>query len=414
MNFKQKIKKIREKITSVLPEFLKDTEDKTPINSVSEYKERMARHKKKILYRTIAGGAAVGILVLGGYFLVAKWKYKGYSIVTESVQEDAISARYAQFGEYIIKYGGDEISLLDAKGKAIWNDPHTLDNPMVDVCQNYCVVYDKNGSEMAVFNDKGEVGSIQTDLPILKVKVASQGVVAAILEDGETTWLKVYDSSGGEIVTAKTSIDSPGYPVDLSISPDGLLLGVSYLGVKKNQPSSYMAFYNFGNTGQNQMDNMVSGYTYPQILIPRVQYLNNSKAVAFRDDGFVIFSGKQIPEEDKVVSVEEEILSVFCDSENIGLVFRDTEGESPYKMELYNTNGKLKWEAGVEVSFDHITISQDQILMYNTNEFAIYSMNGTCRYQGTLNEGKIQNIFKVAQNRYMVIMEGGMETIKLG
>ena len=142
--------------------------------------------------------------------------------------------------------------------------------------------------------------------------------------------------------------------------------------------------------------------------------MNNSKAVAFRDDGFVIFSGKQIPEEDKVVSVEEEILSVFCDSENIGLVFRDTEGESPYKMELYNTNGKLKWEAGVEVSFDHITISQDQILMYNTNEFAIYSMNGTCRYQGTLNEGKIQNIFKVAQNRYMVIMEGGMETIKLG
>ena len=285
---------------------------------------------------------------------------------------------------------------------------------MVDVCQNCCVVYDKNGSEMAIFNDKGKVGSIQTDLPILKVKVASQGVVAAILEDGETTWLKVYDSSGKDIVTAKTSIDSPGYPVDLSISPDGLLLGVSYLGVKKNQPSSYMAFYNFGNTGQNQMDNMVSGYTYPRTLIPRIQYLNNSKAVAFRDDGFVIFSGKQIPEEDKVVSVEEEILSVFCDSENIGLVFRDTEGENPYKMKLYNSNGKLKWEAGVEVAFDHITISQDQILMYNSNEFAVYSMNGTCRYQGALNEGNIQNIFKVAQNRYMVIMEGGMETIKLG
>ena len=83
-------------------------------------------------------------------------------------------------------------------------------------------------------------------------------------------------------------------------------------------------------------------------------------------------------------------------------------------MKLYNSNGKLKWEAGVEVAFDHITISQDQILMYNSNEFAVYSMNGTCRYQGALNEGNIQNIFKVAQNRYMVIMEGGMETIKLG
>ena len=88
MNFKQKIKNIREKISSVLPEFLKDTEDDTPINSVSEYKERMARHKKKIWYRILTGGAAVGVLVVGVYFLAAKWSYREYSIVEESVQED--------------------------------------------------------------------------------------------------------------------------------------------------------------------------------------------------------------------------------------------------------------------------------------------------------------------------------------
>ena len=335
-------------------------------------------------------------------------------MVTEYSQEDEVSAQYMQFGEYILKYGGDEISLLDRQGKPLWNDPHAMNNPVVDVCQGYCVVYDKNGSEMVIFNEKGKVGNIQTNLPILKVRVASQGVVAAILEDGDTTWVNVYDSDGNEIVTAKTSIDSPGYPVDLSISPDGLLLGVSYLGVKNNKPSSYVAFYNFGNTGQNQMDNMVSGYTYSKILVPQIQYLNNSKAVAFRDDGFVIFEGKQIPEESKVVTVEDEILSTFCDGENIGLVFRNTQGESPYRMELYSSTGRLKWKTGVDIAFEHIMVSKDQILLYNSSEFAVYSMNGTCRYQGALKEGSVQNIFKVAQNRYMVIMEGGMETIKLG
>lgn len=50
-----------------------------------------------------------------------------------------------------------------------------MNNPVVDVCQGYCVVYDKNGSEMVIFNEKGKVGNIQTNLPILKVRVASQG-----------------------------------------------------------------------------------------------------------------------------------------------------------------------------------------------------------------------------------------------
>ena len=83
-------------------------------------------------------------------------------------------------------------------------------------------------------------------------------------------------------------------------------------------------------------------------------------------------------------------------------------------MELYSSTGRLKWKTGVDIAFEHIMVSKDQILLYNSSEFAVYSMNGTCRYQGTLKEGNVQNIFKVAQNRYMVIMEGGMETIKLG
>lgn len=413
MDFKQKIKKLSGKVFSMFSVFSGKTEEKT-ITSVSEYKERLAQHKKKMLYRGLAGAAAVCFLVGGAIFMIAKWRYNSYEVVTESVQEDELSASYAQFGDHILKYGGDEISLLDRQGNALWNDPHTMDNPLVDVCQGYCVVYDKNGSEMSIFDVNGEVGSIQTSLPILKVRVASQGVVAAVLEDGETTWVNLYDADGNELVTAKTSIDSPGYPVDLSVSPDGLLLAVSYLGVKDNKPSSYVAFYNFGNTGQNQMDNMVSGYTYTKTLVPQIQYLNNSTAVAFRDDGFVLFKGKQIPEETKVVNVKDEILSTFCDEENIGLVFRETEGESAYRMELYNLNGKQKWETGVDVAFDHISISGDQIIMYNNSEFAVYSMNGTCRYQGALKEGQIQKIFQVAKNRYMVVMDGGMETIKLG
>lgn len=267
---------------------------------------------------------------------------------------------------------------------------------------------------MSVFTMEGKAGEITTNMPILRAKTAKQGVVAAILEDGATTWVNVYDSRGEKIVTAKTRVDSPGYPVDLSLSEDGLLLAVSYLGVKDNKPSSYVAFYNFGNTGQNQMDNMVSGYTYTETLVPQVKYLGDSRAVAFRDNGFVIFRGKQIPEESVTVKTDEEILSTFCDDAHIGLVFKEKNKKNLYRIELYGINGKLKWSVGANVAFDHISISQDQILLYNNKEFAVYSMKGICRFQGEFKEDNIRSMFKIARNRYMVIMDGGIETIKLG
>ena len=82
-------------------------------------------------------------------------------------------------------------------------------------------------------------------------------------------------------------------------------------------------------------------------------------------------------------------------------------------MELYDSSGKLKYTTGLGISFDHIDISKDQIILYNNNEFAVYTLKAKCRYEGPLKEGNIQSIFKVAKNRYMAVLDGGVETIKL-
>lgn len=377
-------------------------------------KQKMKELRGKKALLLTAGIIIVCVfLIIGGKYLMDHWTYSGYKVVTETVQEDTISTNYIEFGDNMLKYGGDEVSLLSRQGEILWNEPQTIDNPMVDICGEYCVVYGKNGTTMSVFNMSGKKGSIQTGMPVLKAKVAGQGVVAAVLEDGETTWINLYDVDGEEIVTGKTRVDSPGYPVDLAISDNGLLLCVSYLKVENNKPASYVAFYNFGNTGQNQMDNMVSGYTYAGTLVPDVEYLGNSRAVAFRDDGFEIYQGKQIPEEVKTVKVEDEILAVCSDDSYIGIVCRETGKSSDYRMDIYNSRGELECSTGVDMAFDHMAISKDQILLYNNNEFAVYTTKGVCRYQGAIKEGNLQSFFKVARNRYMAVLDGGVETIKL-
>lgn len=369
--------------------------------------------KKKLV---VAGMVLVVIagLAIGGRILVDRWQFKSYKVITRTeLEETTTTAEYAEFGDYMLKYGGDGVTLLNGQGEEVWNEPQTIENPVVAMRGEYCVVYARKGTDIGVYGIGGKVVDIQTKLPVEKVCVNAQGITGVILADGETTWIHVYDTKGEELVTAKTSVDSPGYPVDLSLSDNGQLMAVSYLCVKDNQPASFMAFYNFGNTGQNQMDNQVSGYNYVGTLIPQVDYLSDSQALAFADNGFLTYVGKQIPEESNQVTLDDDILSVFHNDQYVGLVCKSGKEKQPYEIVLYTTGGREKARFTVDFAFDHVAISKDRIFVYNEKEVGIYNVKGYCRYRGTIKEGNVENIFRISGNRYMVVLDSGTETIRL-
>lgn len=413
MSIKRKIKEWCSDTYSLLKTVFGNGEENTPINSVMEYRERMNKYKRKSIVRTTVIAAAAVMVLFGVKYVVDHWKYENYKIITEFHQEESTTVKYTEMANNILKYGGDEVSLLNRQNTVMWNSPQTMNNPEVDICEEYCVVYDKKGTRMSVFNQNGKVGDIQTKLPVMKAKVASQGVVAAVLEEKDTTWINLYDAQGNEIATIKTRIDSPGFPVDLELSDDGLLLAVAYVKVEDYKPSSYVAFYNFGTTGRNQMDNLVSAYSYSGVIIPDIEYLENSHFAAIADNGFIVYKGKQIPEEKYKMTTEEEIMSVFFEENSIGMIFRNDDESIPYKMNLYKYNGKLKWSVEVEIPYDKITVSDGRILLYNKNEFSVYTLKGACRYYGAVQEGNLRGMFKVAGNRYLMIMNEGNQTIKL-
>jgi len=402
---------MKQKIKEIFALFRK--EDDAPINSVMEYRERMKRLKTKAFLKTTAIVVLAVSAVIFIKYEIDHWSYDGYEIITDEMQDVVMSAKYTEFGENVLKYGGDEIALLNRQEEVLWTYSATQNAPMVEGCENACLVYDKKGTTFSVFNMDGQLGTVHTTMPILRAKVAKQGVVAAILEDGDTTWINMYDTDGEIIVTSKTHMENPGYPVDISLSVDGLLMGVSYVKVENNKISTYVTFYNFGHTGQNQIDNVVSTYSYGDILIPDIEYLDEKYAVAFSEDGFYIYKGQQIPDEQEKVTVDSEIISVFHDASNIGLILRNKNSDAPYQMELYNLNGKRKWSVPLESLFDTVKINQNEIILYNTTNFAVYSMKGICRYQGSIEEGAMDELFKIARNRYMAVLDSGIETFKL-
>jgi hypothetical protein len=236
--------------------------------------------------------------------------------------------------------------------------------------------------------------------------------VAAILDNGDDTWINFYSYDGSLIAENQTRIDDPGYPLDVAVSDNGVVMMVTYQMVSGGETTSYVAFYNFGDVGQNEDDRIVSGYTYDGVIIPQIQYLENSQSVAFRDDGFTIYKGKQIPQEVKTVNVEQEIVSTFFDDENIGLVFKNDSSDQLYTMEVYTSAGKLKFRKNFNIPYTTIRMSDGNILMYNSSQMCVVNSRGTTRFSGTV-DGTINDFFRIGLNRYVLVLDTGVNVIKL-
>ena len=178
-----------------------------------------------------------------------------------------------------------------------------------------------------------------------------------------------------------------------------------------SETTSYIAFYNFGEVGQNEDDRIVSGYTYDGVVVPQIQYLG-SNAVALRDDGFTIYSGRQIPKELKTVQVEQEIISTFYDENNIGLVFKNDSKDKQYTMQVYSSAGKLKFSKDFNIPYTTIRMSDDYIVMYNSSQLCVLNSNGSEKYFGSV-DGTVKDFFKLGWNKYLLVMDTGVNVIKL-
>ena len=378
----------------------------------AEYKARLRSRRRTRARRILIITAAVILAVAAVLFFIEKRSYRNYKILQTSEQEDIVSTRYIEMAGNILRYSPDGLSLQTNDMETLWSETYSMTNPIADVRGDHAVIADKDGTAMVIADKNGVTGSTSTPYTIVKVRVSDGGLVAAILDSGDDTWIDFFAQDGSLIAENQTKIDDPGYPMDVAISDDGVIMMVTYQFVDGSETTSYVAFYNFGDVGQNSDDRIVSGYTYDGILIPQILYLEGSTSVAVREDGFTIYKGKQIPKEYKTVSVDKEIISTFYDEKTIGMVFRNDDKEKLYTMKVYNSDGELRFEKDFNIPYTNIRMSDDSILMFNTSQISVLNGRGVEKYTGTV-DGTVNNFFKIGWNRYMLVLDSGVNVIKL-
>ena len=235
----------------------------------------------------------------------------------------------------------------------------------------------------------------------------------AILENNGESWIKYYNTDGTEIASSHPNMDSPGYPMDLSLSADGLWMAVSYAYEDGGKMKSQVAFYNFGSRGEDLVDNLASSSSYTDMLCPQIETAGTSSWVAFFDNGFRVYEGTNKPKETVSVSEDGEILSCAYADDRVVLILRGESDDHPYRMKIYNLKGKQLADENLDFYYQNLQIEEKQILLTNRQELCVYTLNGRKKYSGVVSETQIHEILGMGQNRYLLAEEDGVSMIRL-
>ena len=378
---------------------------------------KLRLHKNKVRIRT-AVILTIVLVASVGYGVYHHVKvYRHYTLVSGEERSDDNATQYVFLKKgCILKCNPNGVTCVNKSNEVQWNTTFTMQNPILDICGTTVAVADQRGNEVYIFNENGLVGNFKVEYTLTKIRVAKQGVVAAVLEDGDVTWINVYDSQGNIIVKNKTSIGKAGYPLDMDISSDGLKMAVSFAGIQNQMLNFKVDFYNFSSVGKDQENNLVKEVEYENSVIPQVQFLGGGYAVVFRDDGVTVFSGKHVPEEKKNIAVKQEIVSTFYDDDYFGIITESDEEEQThrYKMELYRKNGTKCFQTYFDMEYSEVKIHGEEVFLYNSSETMIYTTAGKLKYSAAYDKQISEVIPAEGLGKYMIITPDSVDIIKIG
>lgn len=239
-------------------------------------------------------------------------------------------------------------------------------------------------------------------------------MVAVILDDSKITRINLYDKAGNGLVESETSMDKSGYPVDISLSPNGELLAISYLYLDSGLMKTSIAFHNFGEVGQNlSSDRFVSGYDYQGTIVPFIHFMNSGTAFAVADDRIMFFSGTEKPLSAAEKLLGDKIQSVFYNDQYVGLVFLNTEGDGKYRLDIYDAGGNLISSKGFDMEYTNITFQKDEFFICSDTEYSIYNIHGTERFNGQFDEIVYLFVPQEKSNRFLIMTQNAMRLMEM-
>lgn len=371
------------------------------------------RHRKWRLVRVLI---ILAILIGAGIILFVGYRgkiYEEYDVVNTAPRTKVDGAKDVKLGNSVLTYSRDGAHCVDLKGVMTWNQSFEIQDIQLATCKNVSAICGYNGHEIYVQSSESQLGQIQTNLPIKNITVAATGRVTAILEDTNVTWINTYEPSGQNVYEGQFHMSQSGYPSAISLSPNGDLLAVSFVFVEEGSIVTNIAFYNYGPVGDNQSDQLVSTFTYRDMIVPEIHFMTNGAAFAVADNRLMFYAGEQVPTTKKEHILDREVKAVYYDQNYVGLVFASDVPEHRYLLEVYSSSGENVAERYIDEDYLGIFFEEKTYAIYNANGCKIYTISGICKYEGKFNENISLMLPTDSPYRYRVVTDSAIDTIQL-
>lgn len=377
------------------------------------FQEKILKHRLANVYRIVLAVVLLIAIILVIRIQIENKVYTGFEIVRTSEAIGSADGIVKPYNGNILSYSRDGVSAYDTSGGQLWNQTYEMQSPILSVAGEYVAVGDYKGNTIYIMNGKGPCGQISTNKVLLDVSISNKGIVTATLDDETTTWLDIYTAEGENIVSIKTSMNQSGFPLKTTMSPDNQKMAVAYLKAEGAGIGTSIAFYNFGDVGQNMTDKIVSGFDYENTVIPFLHYINENDMVAVGEEQLMVYSGKQIPQLRAETVIEEHIKSVYWGDSMVALVYLNEDSEDKYRLDLYNLNAELVMSKSFDIEYQDIVLENNHIIIYNEASVYIWNKKGLEKYNGDFGGGIKAIIPTDSKTKYIVVRNEGLDLIKL-
>lgn len=379
-------------------------EENKGIAVVDEDRLTAYKNKKRIAgYRKAAVGMIFFFMITG--LIIAYWNrsFNSYKELTSVPSSEGTETQFALYGDGYLKYSKDGISYINTQEELIWTEAYTMEAPSISVKGEYAVLADLDGNDVHLYNNTGKLGDYSMSFPIKKVMAAEQGVFCVILDGGDANYIRLYNRKGEILAEIKTQIENNGYPMAVAISSDGMKLAASFYRVEGIDSQNVLSFYNFGEGGKGLSGNLVGTYSFDDMLIPKVEFMDDNTVCAVGDSKTILYEMKTKPKKIHEIDFDTEILSVFSNEKYIGYICPNSEEEiasgkkKAYETYIYNKRGRLVKSFDKDELHENVSIFGRVIVSYSASTCVMEKMDGKEIFRQDMGE----NIIDVLPTNHM-------------
>jgi hypothetical protein len=359
----------------------------------------------------------IAVLIVGSIIafnaVMSHISFSAYDTVMTKERRDTSSSRYLSYQGDLLKYDGDGVTITDSRGQVIFNASYDMDEPDIDMCGKYFVIYDRGGKICMTYDGKNAGKEIRTDYEIEEAHVAANGVTAVMVELAASDKIMVYDpfSSNKLLAEIPSNVDE-GYPINMDISPDAQSIAVSFINIASGKTESRIVFYNFSNVGRNS-GNVVGVMDYNDKVVDALFFISSDRLAAADEHNITVYNDMKSPSRQFTIKADTDIRSIFANDKFVGMVTSDKKGGSGCHVLSYTINGRKVMDKKYKVMYNDLSLYEDELIFTSSEDVHIIRMNGTEKFTARFEDGTDYIIPGNGPTRLFHIGPNKIELLKL-